>query len=157
MLKGLCCGFGSLLIALITGEHMPMLQYIVLALMLGYVAYGISIFLYVRAQRILGAAKTSAYYAVAPCIGTFLSFIIHQEKLTDMYLLALTIMLAGTALVVVDTLIRHHVYVHQHTFIHTHDGNMHRHTVTHKHYHSHLINEGPHRHYHSKKELEKAL
>ena len=31
------------------------------------------IFLYVRAQNTLGAAKTSAYYAVAPFVGAFLS------------------------------------------------------------------------------------
>ena len=31
------------------------------------------IFLYVQAQNTLGAAKTSAYYAVAPFVGAFLS------------------------------------------------------------------------------------
>jgi len=32
--------------------------------------------MYIRAQRDLGAAKTGAYYAVAPFIGTFLAFIV---------------------------------------------------------------------------------
>ena len=79
--------------------------------------YGLSIFLYVRAQRVLGAAKTSAYYAVAPFIGAFLSFIILHEKLTGMVLLALAVMLAGAVLVVVDTMIRNHAHIHQHTFV----------------------------------------
>ena len=120
-------------------------------------AYGLSIFLYVRAQRVLGAAKTSAYYAVAPFIGAFLSFVLLREKLTGMYLLALAIMLAGTALVVVDTIIRNHVHVHQHTFVHTHDGSTHSHTVTHSHGHDHLVTDGKHGHHHSERELERAL
>ena len=67
-------------------------------------AYGLSIFLYVRAQNTLGAAKTSAYYAVVPFIGVFLSFVFLRERLTWMYLAALTVMVAGAALVVADTL-----------------------------------------------------
>ncbi len=157
IIKGLCCGLGSLLIALLKGEQMPALRYIALALLLGYVAYGLSIFLYVRAQRVLGAAKTSAYYAVAPFIGAFLSFLLLREKLTGTYLLALAVMLSGTALVVADTMIRNHAHVHQHTFVHTHDGSTHSHTVTHSHDHDHLITEGTHGHHHSQKELEQAL
>lgn len=83
---------------------MPQLLYIVLALMLGFVAYGLSIFLYIRAQHSLGAAKTSAYYALAPFIGVFFSFLFLHEKLTVMYLIALTVMIAGTVLVIADTL-----------------------------------------------------
>ena len=32
------------------------------ALLLGFVSYGLSIFTYIRAQKTIGAAKTSAYY-----------------------------------------------------------------------------------------------
>ena len=156
-LKGFCCGVGSFLIALITGETLPPLRYVGFALLLGFVAYGLSIFLYVRAQRDLGAAKTSAYYAVAPFVGAFLSFVLLHEKLTGVYLIALAVMLAGAALVVVDTLIRNHAHLHQHTFVHTHDGSTHTHTVTHSHDHDHLIAEGRHGHHHSEQELEQAL
>ena len=136
---------------------MPAFRYVAYALLLGYVAYGLSIFLYVRAQRVLGAAKTSAYYAVAPFIGAFLSFIILHEKLTGMYLLALAVMLAGAVLIVVDTMIRNHAHVHQHTFVHTHDGSTHSHTVTHTHEHDHIITEGVHGHHHSQAELEQSI
>jgi drug/metabolite transporter (DMT)-like permease len=51
----------------------------VLALVLGFIAYGLSIFLYVKAQRDLGAAKTSAYYAIAPFVGSLLSFAILRD------------------------------------------------------------------------------
>ena len=156
-IKGICCGLGSLVIALIKREQMPVFRYILFALILGFVAYGLSLFLYVRAQRVLGAAKTSAYYAVAPFIGAFLSFIVLHEKLTGMYLLALAVMLAGAVLAVVDTMIRNHAHVHQHTFVHTHDGSTHTHTVTHSHEHNHVLTEGVHGHHHSEMELEQAL
>ena len=75
VLKGIFSGLGALAIALIRGEAVPEILYILAALLLGFVAYGLSIFLYVRAQNTLGAAKTSAYYAVAPFVGAFLSFV----------------------------------------------------------------------------------
>ena len=155
--KGLCSGTGSMITALVIGERLPAFKYTAAALALGFVAYGLSIFTYIRAQKALGAAKTSAYYAVAPFIGAFLSFVLLHEKLTGVYLIALTVMLAGAALVVVDTLIRNHAHLHQHTFVHTHDGSTHTHTVTHSHDHNHLIVEGKHGHHHTEQELEQAL
>lgn len=104
VLKGIFSGLGSMLIAFATGEHLPEIKYIGLALLLGFVAYGLSIFLYIRAQNVLGAAQTSAYYAVAPFVGDSLSFLFLREPLTGIYLVALVVMIAGTALVVADTL-----------------------------------------------------
>lgn len=103
-LKGLCSGTGAFAVAAVTGETLPDFRYILYAMLLGFVAYGLSIFTYIRAQRQLGAAKTSAYYAVAPFIGTFLSFALLGEKLTLSFIIALAVMTAGTALVVRDTL-----------------------------------------------------
>lgn len=104
VLKGIFSGLGSMMIAFATGEHLPEIKYIGLALLLGFVAYGLSIFLYIRAQNVLGAAQTSAYYAVAPFVGASLSFLFLREPLTGIYLVALVVMIAGTALVVADTL-----------------------------------------------------
>lgn len=104
VLKGVFSGLGALMIALIRQENIPGIGYIAAALLLGFVAYGLSIFLYVRAQSILGAAKTSAYYAVAPFIGALFSFVILRERLSVVYLAALTVMIAGSVLVVKDTL-----------------------------------------------------
>lgn len=103
VLKGVFSGGGAFVIALISGEKLPEIRYILPAMLLGFVAYGMSIFLYIRAQRDLGAAKTSAYYAVAPFVGAFLSFVILGEKLTIVYFAALIIMIAGTVFVVKDT------------------------------------------------------
>ncbi len=56
-----------------------------MALVLGFVAYGLSIYFYVRAQRDLGAAKTSAFYAAAPFIGVILSFAIFRTPLSILF------------------------------------------------------------------------
>ena len=154
VLKGIFSGLGSLLIAFTMRESMPGTGYAVVALLLGFVSYGLSIFLYIRAQRVLGAAKTSAYYAVAPFVGAFLSFVFLKEQLSWKYLTALAVMIAGSALVVVDTLIRQHVHQHVHTFTHTHDGSTHTHTVVHTHEHNHYVTDSKHGHHHSNKELE---
>ena len=155
VLKGVFSGLGSFGVALLRREGLPPCSYALLALLLGFVAYGLSIFLYVRAQSVLGAARTSAYYAVAPFIGAFLSFLLFKEALTGTYLAALVIMIAGTALVVADTLIRYHKHVHQHSFTHTHDGSTHTHTVAHSHEHNHYVTDGRHGHHHTKEELER--
>ena len=73
-------------------------------MLLGFVAYGLSVFTYVRAQRNLGAAKTSAFYAVAPFIGSIFAFVLLNENLSDKYLIAFFVMILGTGLVVYDSL-----------------------------------------------------
>ncbi|MBR1383075.1 MAG: DMT family transporter, partial [Ruminococcus sp.] len=127
-IKGFCSGTGSMITALVIGERLPAVRYIAAALVLGFVAYGLSIFTYIRAQKTLGAAKTSAYYAAAPFIGALLSLVILKEALSASYFAALMIMIVGTAFVVADTLMHHHEHEHSHTFTHTHDGITHTHT-----------------------------
>ena len=146
-------GIGSLALSFITGETKFILQYIPFALLLGFVAYGLSIFTYIRAQKVLGAAKTISYYSIAPFIGVFLAFILLHEKLSAQYFIALLVMIAGTALVVYDTMLRSHQ--HSHTFTHTHDGSTHTHTVVHAHLHKHFITDEKHGHHHSIEELER--
>ncbi len=154
VLKGVFSGLGSLIIAFIKKESFPGFGAVAAAMLLGFVAYGLSIFLYVRAQNIIGAAKTSAYYAAAPFVGAFLSFVFLREKLSWIYLAALAVMIAGAALAAADTLIRHHAHLHQHSFTHTHDGSTHMHTVMHVHDHNHYLAAGRHGHRHPRAELE---
>lgn len=103
-IKGFGSGTGSLIVAMIINERLPDIKYILPAVLLGFIAYGLSIFTYIRAQKTLGAAKTSAYYAVAPFIGALLSFVFLRESLSMEYIIALAIMIIGTAFVVSDTL-----------------------------------------------------
>jgi drug/metabolite transporter (DMT)-like permease len=156
-IKGLCSGIGSFIIALTLKESLPGVKTIIVILILGFVAYGLSIFTYVRAQNALGAAKTSAYYAAAPFIGVLLSVIFLREQLTAVFLVAMLVMIVGTALIVYETLVHSHTHVHRHFVTHTHDGTTHTHTIEHSHEHSHVIDEDKHGHTHPLAELEGCL
>ena len=156
-IKGLCCGLGSFVVASVVGESLPSVKYIILAMLLGFVAYGLSIFLYIRAQRDLGAAKTSAYYAVAPFIGTFLAFVINEEQLSVAYLVGLLFMIIGTLFVVTDTLVKNHSHLHTHLITHTHDGSTHTHVITHEHGHEHFCSTDIHKHHHHNLLMEKHI
>ena len=70
-IKGLFSGLGSLIVALIVGESIPEILWVIAVLLLGFVAYGLSINFYIKAQKHLGAAKTSAYYSIATFLGVF--------------------------------------------------------------------------------------
>ena len=148
LLKGFFSGGCAFLVALILGERIPEIKYIIIALLLGFVAYGLSIFMYIRAQRDLGAAKTSAYYAVAPFVGTFLAFIVNGEKLTLTYFIGLVFMIIGSMFIVYDTMVKYHIHSHSHTIVHTHDGITHTHVVVHEHGHRHFTSEEIHDHKH---------
>ena len=95
LLKGIFSGLGSLLIGFIIGERITVLWSVFAVIGVGFVAYGLSIFFYVHAQRILGAARTSAYYAVSPFIGTLLSLVIFREIPHYTYFIALALMIIG--------------------------------------------------------------
>ena len=157
ILKGVFSGLGALAIAFAKREPMPGLAHICEAMILGFVAYGLSIFLYVRAQNTLGAAKTSAYYAVAPFAGALLSFAILGDRLSWMFLFALAIMSVGAVLVVLDTLVKHHTHLHSHIFSHCHDGTIHEHTVVHSHGHDHCASMEKHTHKHPLAQLEESV
>ena len=137
-LKGICSGTGSLLIAVLIGERLPMPIITLMILLLGFVAYGLSIFTYVRAQEVIGAAKTSAFYALSPFIGALLSFLILHEKLSDGYLTGLIIMIVGSILAIDDTMRYRHNHVHSHIIHHLYHGKIVSERITHEHAHSHM-------------------
>ena len=156
-IKGIGSGTGAFIVAMLLRESVPGFSYMALIMILGFVAYGLSIFTYIRAQKTLGAAKTSAYYAIAPFIGVALSAVILKERFTMMFIIALLIMITGTVLIVRDTLIHSHKHAHAHLITHTHGGSTHTHVIEHSHDHAHVISEGKHKHTHSIEDLEMAL
>lgn len=95
ILKGIFSGLGSIIIGLCIGERITTLWSIFAVIAVGLVAYGLSIFFYVYAQRLLGAARTSAYYAIAPFIGTALSLVIFRQIPAYTYYIALVLMAIG--------------------------------------------------------------
>lgn len=151
VIKGLGSGIGSFIIALILGENTSNYGYILISLLLGFFAYGLSIFFYIYAQRDLGAAITSSYYAISPFIGAGLSVIIFRERPAVSFVIALVIMIIGTyfASTEVNNLKHcHSTITHEHS--HNHDDGHHNHihdeNIMGKHNHTHTHEEIDHSH-----------
>lgn len=144
IIKGIGSGLGAFVIAISAHQISWNPVFITLSLFLGFFAYGLSIFFYVTAQRSLGAARTSAYYAVAPFIGVGISFIVFDEPITATFLIASIVMILGTYF----TIFEKHGHKHLHAYIdhehrHNHSDEHHNHTherITddeHTHLHTH--------------------
>lgn len=95
LLKGIFSGIGSIVIGLVIGERLVNLWSVIAVMAVGIVSYGLSIYFYVHAQRLLGAARTSAYYAVSPFIAAFLSILIFGQIPEVTYFIALILMAVG--------------------------------------------------------------
>lgn len=137
-LKGIFSGSGSLLIACLMGSRFPSFPIIIITMAVGFFSYGLSIFAYIRAQETIGAAKTSAFYALAPFMGAFFSYLVFHVQLAQSYAAGLIIMIAGSALAVDDTLRYSHSHMHTHVIYHLHHGTIEKETITHEHEHSHI-------------------
>lgn len=103
-IKGIFSGLGSLVVALLIGEKVPSLSRIGAVMVLGFVAYGLSINFYIKAQKDLGAAKTSAFYSIAPFLGVAFGMVLLGERPGVQFYLGLAIMAAATVLMIRDTL-----------------------------------------------------
>lgn len=102
VIKGFFSGMGSFVIALLAGESIPQIKYVLAASAVGFIAYGLSICFYIYAQRDLGAAKTSTYYSITPFAGVLLSLLIFREIPGMNFWIALIIMAGGTWLASTD-------------------------------------------------------
>ena len=155
-IKGVFSGLGSLVVALITGENIPGVLWIVLVLLLGFVAYGLSINFYIKAQKDLGAAKTSAYYSVAPFLGVIFGLVLLGERPGIQFYLGLVLMVAATVLMVKDTIALQHTHEHIHTHCHEHHHGelVHTHVHDHAHTHTHIHGEDENVHSHEHESIE---
>jgi len=104
VIKGIFSGLGSLAIALFIGEKFPALIWLGGVMLLGFVAYGLSINFYIKAQKYLGAAKTSAYYSIAPFLGVGFGMLLFRERPGIQFYIGLIIMVLATILLIKDTL-----------------------------------------------------
>jgi drug/metabolite transporter (DMT)-like permease len=129
-IKGLGAGTFSLGMAIILGNALPAVGIIIGAMVLGFFCYGLSIVLFIRAMRGLGAARTSALFSTAPLAGLILSVFLFHESLYWIVWIAIPLMVIGTIFLVNEN--------HEHE--HTHKG------ITHEHMHTH--DDGHHNHVH---------
>lgn len=142
IIKGCFSGLGSFIAALGRGEVIPSFVWIGTVLLLGFVAYGLSINFYIMAQKDLGAAKTSAYYSIAPFLGVAFSMVLLGERPSFQFYVALFIMIISTIIMAKDTVELQHTHEHRHTHTHEHCHGDVVHTHEHTHMHSHLHTHG---------------
>jgi len=142
VVKGLGSGIGALIIVILLKEFSNSLLYIGYALLLGFVAFGLSIYFYIAAQRELGAARTCAYYAAAPFIGVLLSWVILREPVSISFLVALVIMLVGSYFAMTENHCHFHfhleeVHDHRHNHSDNHHNHVHQNEISGEHSHAH--------------------
>lgn len=153
VIKGFGSGIGSLVLFLSLELKQVPVSYVLATLILGFVAYGMSIYFYIKAQRELGAARTSAYYAVAPFIGVLISWVVLREPISIQFLVALAVMILGTYYAVTEAHEHSHRHLKEtHTHKHSHDDGHHTHRhsyeVVGEHSHEHTHDEMVHDHAH---------
>ncbi len=127
-LKGLIAGPVSLVLGLVSGGTLPTWSPLLLAALVGFVGYGLSLILYVRALRELGTARTGAYFSTAPFLGAVAALLILREPFSLQILAAGLLMALGVWL--------HLTEYHEHE--HEHDPVEHAHAHVHDEHHQHL-------------------
>ena len=124
--KGLVAGSVNLLLALGSGASLPSLPAAAEAMLVGLLAYGVSLSLFVVALRHLGSARTGAYFSVAPFFGALLALLMGD---------ALSLPLAGAAALMGLGVWLHITERHEH--LHTHEPLEHEHEHVHDEHHQH--------------------
>src|SRR5271165_779767 len=152
--KGLVAGPVNLAIGLCAGGSLPGAFAVLLAALVGFFGYGVSLALYVLALRHLGAARTGAYFSTAPFVGAVIAVVALGDNVTLGLLAAGVLMALGVWLHVTE----HHEHEHihaplDHAHPHAHDSH-HRHAHepddppgephTHRHRHGALSHAHPH-------------
>ena len=144
-IKGLAAGATNLALALALGAAWPSAGRIGGALVVGFLAYGVSLALFVVALRHLGAARTGGYFGVAPFFGAVVATLLLGEPVTLALLAAGALMAIGVWLHVSER----HAHAHRHEPLdHEHE---HAHDDHHRHDHDHAdgaVAVGPHTHRH---------
>ena len=148
MLKGLVAGTVNLTLAVANGAALPSTEIVLAAGAIGFLGYGVSLALFVLGLRYLGAARTGAYFSLAPFVGAVLAVLMLGEPLTASLAVAGGLMAGGLWLHLAE---RHdHEHAH-HAMAHEH---RHSHDEHHQHEHDHGHDHGPdephsHRHRHA--------
>ncbi|MFL5251928.1 MAG: DMT family transporter [Rhodopila sp.] len=154
MLKGLVAGLVNGGLALWQGDALPPPSAVLAAACIGFLGYGVSLALFVAALRHLGAARTGAYFSLAPFAGAVLAVLMLHEPVSLQLLAAGVLMGLGLWLHLAEN--HEHEHAHEameHEHRHRHDAHhLHAHGPidppgephTHRHRHAPLVHRHPH-------------
>ncbi|MFO0592344.1 MAG: DMT family transporter [Polyangiaceae bacterium] len=150
--SGLGAG-ASLCIALLRREATPSAQTIGELVLCGIFGYGLSLRLYLHAQRRIGAGRTGSIFAAAPFAGALVALALGDRTATSAALFVALLFAAGIYLQITEK--HEHAHTHEpteHEHAHTHDDGHHDHAHdppvigehSHVHRHEALVHEHPH-------------
>jgi len=138
--KGLVAGAVNLSIGLVMGSRIPGLV-VAAALVVGALAYGASIVLYISSAQCLGSTRAQVIFSTAPVFGVVLSASLLGESLRFIHLASGLLFAAGIGLLFLES----HSHAHEHlAAAHEHE---HEHDEDH-HLHDHQGDGLPRRHGH---------
>lgn len=153
-LKGLIAGPVSLALGFWAGGSLPPLSPLLIAGIVGFLGYGVSLALFVLSLRHLGTARTGAYFSTAPFLGTVAAVLFLHEPITVQLVVAGALMAIGVWLHLTED--HEHEHVHEfmeHEHPHVHDEHhLHEHTSSdptgepHSHLHRHETLKHKHAH-----------
>jgi len=128
-IKGAVAGSFNLIIGIILSEKTMFIKDVSIALAVGIISYGLSIYLYVNSAQRIGATRSQILFSTAPFWGILIAFIFLSEPITLFIIVAAILLIGGIVL----TNIGHHDHSHKHksiihTHLHCHDDGHHNHT-----------------------------
>lgn len=154
-IKSVIAGVTNTCLALLLGVTLSITPFVLSASMVvGFIGYGLSLVCFVLALRLIGTARTSAYFSLAPFVGAGLSIVFLGDAFS--WQIVVSGLCMGTGIYVYLT--EYHTHAHQHEALvhehwHIHDEHhQHTHQLTdppdepHSHVHRHepLYHSHPH-------------
>jgi drug/metabolite transporter (DMT)-like permease len=130
MAKALLGATATSLLAVLFGEPLPSAGAAVALLAIGATGYGLSLRIYLLAQRAFGAARTGSVFAFAPFIGAAFAVALGDRSASGLMALGSGLMLAGVVLHLAES----HGHEHEHEAL--------------EHEHAHRHDDGHHEHLH---------
>ena len=150
--KGLVAGSVNVTLALLLGARFPSIVMTGAAFLLGFCGVGVSLVLFVLALRHLGAARTGAYFSLAPFLGAVIAIVFLGEPVTVQLIVAGAFMALGVWLHLTERHSHEHPHEeieHEHSHVHDeHHQHAHEGPVTEPHSHRHRHEPLRHRHAH---------
>ncbi|MBI3349064.1 MAG: DMT family transporter [Burkholderiales bacterium] len=143
----------TVLLARVAGEGLPAAASALALFAIGATGYGLSLRLYLLAQRAFGAARTGSVFAFAPFIGAVAALALGDRSAGWPMAVGGTLMLAGVALHLAES--HSHEHAHEpldHEHAHRHDDGHHDHVHdpmpagehSHRHHHAPTRHSHPH-------------
>jgi drug/metabolite transporter (DMT)-like permease len=152
LVKSSLGALATVVVAYALEEPLPGLSAAVALLAIGATGYGLSLRLYLLAQRAFGAGRTGSVFAFAPFIGALGAYVMGNRMGSWMLVVGGILMLLGVLLHLLETHGHEHshdVLEHEHAHTHADGHHLHAHGVVPSGQHSHWHRHKPFQHEHA--------